>query len=381
MNYLTCGLILTRRINERTPAMNRIHKCAAFAAALAMLTGCTKIPAESVPSPALVYKSETAAVSIPEQPAETLPTALLTEASETTVSTSEVIDETDTETTVETTVTTAELDDGRIHVEEIVLSTYEVELFVGKSQMPYVTMLPYDAQDRSEIWTSGNAAVATVDAKGNITAVSEGSCTVTVTSASDPEIKAEVKVTVNKLPEAGETVVQNGLTYIDGILVVNKTYSLPSDYAPGVNQEALDAFNQMQYDIGVNEGLVIYISSDYRSYDYQDDLYNRYVKYNGQEYADTYSEKAGHSEHQTGLAFDLNTIKLSFGETSAGKWVAEHCHEYGFIIRYPEGKEASTGFGYEPWHIRYLGVEKATEVYESGLSLEEYLGITSEYAE
>lgn len=172
----------------------------------------------------------------------------------------------------------------------------------------------------------------------------------------------------------------DGLTYFDGILIVNKTYPLPADYAPGVNDEAQKAFDKMQAD-AADLGLNIYISSGFRSYDYQAGLYQRYVDRDGKAAADRYSARPGHSEHQTGLAFDLNTITDEFKDTDEGKWVAANCYKYGFIIRYPADKEDVTGYMYEPWYIRYLGEETAQAVYDSGLCLEEYLGITSEYAE
>ena len=194
----------------------------------------------------------------------------------------------------------------------------------------------------------------------------------TVRAAANEDVSAQVKVTV--------TETQAGLTYIDGILIVNKTYELPADYNPGVQPEAQAAFDRMQKAAWA-EGLNIWIASGFRSYEYQSGLYDRYVNRSGKAEADRYSARPGHSEHQTGLAFDLNSIENSFADTAEGKWVAEHCHEYGFIIRYPKGSESITGYIYEPWHIRYLGEEKAESVYNSGLTLEEYLGITSKYAE
>ncbi len=171
----------------------------------------------------------------------------------------------------------------------------------------------------------------------------------------------------------------DGVTYVEGILIANKTYALPSTYYPGdLQQEVKQAFNLMQSDAS-GQGLSIWISSGFRSYNSQSNIYNGYVRRDGQSVADTYSARPGHSEHQTGLAFDLNSISDSFADTSEGKWIAENCHKYGFIIRYPKGKEHLTGYKYESWHLRYLGVEKATEVYNSGLCLEEYLGITSAY--
>lgn len=169
-------------------------------------------------------------------------------------------------------------------------------------------------------------------------------------------------------------------TYINGILVVNKTYPLPESYAPGeLTSDTYSAFEKMAAD-AYAEGLKLWVQSGYRSYSFQKDLYNRYVASDGQAAADTYSARPGHSEHQSGLAFDLNTISDSFADTAEGQWVAENCHKYGFIVRYPKFKEHITGYKYEPWHLRYLGVETATAVYESGLCLEEYLGITSEYS-
>lgn len=199
----------------------------------------------------------------------------------------------------------------------------------------------------------------------------------TATPTASPAPTAEP--TATPAPEPQIEVI-DGVTYVNGILIANKTYALPQTYAPGVDQTAEAAFHEMQQ-AAAQEGLNIYISSSFRSYEYQNKIYNNYVARDGQQEADTYSARPGHSEHQTGLAFDLNTIDDSFADTAEGKWVALHAHEYGFIVRYPDGKSDITGFQYEPWHIRYLGVETATDVYESGLCLEEYLDITSIYAE
>ena len=257
-----------------------------------------------------------------------------------------------------------------VGVEGIKLSTNSVSLCVGEKKMPIVTILPQNATDKREIWSSSNADIATVDGIGNIKGVSEGECIVTVTSVNNLGVSATVNVTV--LPEAE-------LTYIDGILVVNKTYPLPSSYAPGWETEASGPLWEM-ISAAKSEGVKLWMTSGYRSYYDQQYIYNGYVKRDGQEEADTYSARPGHSEHQTGLAYDLNDLTWDFGETPEGIWVAENCHKYGFILRYPAGKEEITGYKYEPWHIRYVGVEKATEIYESGLCLEEFLNITSVYA-
>ena len=175
--------------------------------------------------------------------------------------------------------------------------------------------------------------------------------------------------------------VVDGVTYIDGVLIVNKTYSLPEEYGSGLTTNTTNAFNSMQKDAS-KEGLNLYISSCYRSYYTQKTLYNNYVARDGVANADTYSARAGHSEHQTGLAFDLNTIDESFANTKEGKWVSDNCYKYGLILRYPKGKENITGYMYESWHLRYVGVELATKLYNNGnwITLEEYYGIDSKYS-
>ena len=168
-------------------------------------------------------------------------------------------------------------------------------------------------------------------------------------------------------------------TYIGGVLIVNKSYPLPRSYGPGgLTDECESAFEEMQA-AAAEEGLDLYVASGFRSYDLQASLYQRYCDRDGKAAADTYSARPGHSEHQTGLAIDLNSISSDFAYTAEGQWVSEHCWEYGFILRYPADKVDITGYMYEPWHIRYLGRAVAEAVYESGLCLEEYLGVDSVY--
>ncbi len=262
------------------------------------------------------------------------------------------------------------------HVKEITLTFYETTLPVGGSKMPIVTMLPENAANKDELWTSSNESVAIVDAYGNITGVGEGSCTVTVSSCDSPEVKANVTVTV-EAPSEGSVV--DGVTYIDGILIANKTYALPANYNPGGLTGECSAAFQNLVNGAAADNINIYLSSGFRSYDYQAQIYNNYVAMDGQANADTYSARPGHSEHQTGLAIDCNIIDDSFAGTPEAIWLENHCHEYGFIIRYPQSKESITGYKYEPWHIRYIGVDKAKAVHDSGLCLEEYLNITSVY--
>ncbi|MCI8611567.1 MAG: M15 family metallopeptidase [Clostridiales bacterium] len=201
------------------------------------------------------------------------------------------------------------------------------------------------------------------------------------TGTSESAAGSQTSVTVDTQSPAAPSVVTDaqGLTYINGILVVNKTYALPSTYDPGVDSEAYAALQEM-FRGAAAENISLEIISGYRSYSRQNTLYNNYVARDGVEAADTYSARAGHSEHQTGLAFDLNSLEESFGQTKEGIWLKEHCWEYGFIIRYPKGKESVTGYMYEPWHVRYIG-EEAKEIEGSGMCLEEYLGVRSAYAE
>ena len=173
--------------------------------------------------------------------------------------------------------------------------------------------------------------------------------------------------------------VKDGITYVNGILIANKSYSLPQSYDPGkILPEALSAFYTMQAD-AYKAGCNLWITSGYRSYSYQSSLYNQYAARDGYAKADTYSARPGYSEHQTGLAMDINVAGDSFGYSPESKWLAANCWKYGFIIRYPQGKQDITGYKYEPWHVRYLGKDLAKEVYDSGLSLEEFLCIDSKY--
>ena len=164
------------------------------------------------------------------------------------------------------------------------------------------------------------------------------------------------------------------ITYIKGILLVNKKYHLPANYNPGVNSEAYQALQRLQAD-GRVAGYGLPLLSGFRSYNDQKYLFNSYVAKDGEALASTYSARPGQSEHQTGLAFDVGQISDNFGNTPSGIWLKENCHKYGFIIRYLKGKESITGYKYEPWHIRYVGENVATEIYNQGVTLEEYLGV------
>ena len=222
--------------------------------------------------------------------------------------------------------------------------------------------------------------IFTLNSNGNIVAKASGSDSITIKHTIQ-DIERKIKVTVKKeeVKEVEKITVKDGLTYVGGILIANKTYSLPEDYDPGeLDEDAKNAFEEMKAD-ALKDDIELWIQSGYRSYSLQEELYNRYVEEDGKEKADTYSARPGHSEHQTGFAMDLNIIDSSFEGTPEAIWIEENCYKYGFIIRYPKGKEKITGYMYEPWHLRYIGKENAKKVYESGLTLEEYLGIDSKY--
>lgn len=174
-----------------------------------------------------------------------------------------------------------------------------------------------------------------------------------------------------------EEVVYNGSYYAKkNILIVNDQYLLDKNYNPGVNQEANEAFLKMQKDATAQK---IYFEaiSIFRSYSEQEKLFNMYKS--NDENAENYSAKPGESEHQTGLAFDVinnqpkTNLQISFGQTAEGKWIKENAPKYGFIIRYPLGKEEITKKQYEPWHLRYVGIEHAIAISNQNITLEEYL--------
>lgn len=169
-------------------------------------------------------------------------------------------------------------------------------------------------------------------------------------------------------------------------VLVNKYYALPSTFVPAdltptqscgqpvLAKAAADAYDRLCAAVKA-QGLDLGSSSAYRSYDRQRQLYNYYVATDGQTEADTYSARPGHSEHQTGLAVDLNAGDGSIGlfvTTKTYAWVAVNSWRYGFILRYPENKTDITGYMFEPWHYRYVGVETATLLHELGITFDEY---------
>jgi len=189
----------------------------------------------------------------------------------------------------------------------------------------------------------------------------------------------------------------------DITILVNKEYVLPANYVPEdlvapdvffsfseysdkrlLRQEAATALEKLFY-AASEEGLTLAGVSGYRSYNRQFEIYAANLIKKGIEHTNRYSAMPGSSEHQTGLSIDVSTKSINyrlstvFADTKEGQWLASNAHNYGYIIRFPDGKSHITGFSYEPWHIRYVGVELATYLYQNDLTLDEYYGY--EYSE
>jgi D-alanyl-D-alanine carboxypeptidase len=191
----------------------------------------------------------------------------------------------------------------------------------------------------------------------------------------------------------GQAIVTNST---DTTVVVNKYRNLPAHYVPHdlvqpdvpfsfqgkdekkyLRKVAADALEQM-FKAAKRENIELYAVSGYRSYARQMMLYNHNSKVKGTEHTSHYSARPGQSEHQTGLAIDISSKSVNFmlvptfGQTKEGKWLQKHAADFGFILRYPKGKEKITGYAYEPWHFRYVGREIAKEITKKGITLEEY---------
>lgn len=180
------------------------------------------------------------------------------------------------------------------------------------------------------------------------------------------------------------------------LILVNKSHELDSSYKPDdlvsikyyaedrapesryMRAAAADAFHHLVEE-AERLGIELVMTTAYRSYGFQSYLYDSYVAEVGKEAADRFSAEPGKSEHQTGLAVDVSSRSVSyqltveFADTEEGRWLSENAHLFGFVMRFPEGKEDITGYQYEPWHIRYVGLAAAGYMYENGTVLEEYL--------
>lgn len=183
-------------------------------------------------------------------------------------------------------------------------------------------------------------------------------------------------------------------------VLVNRKYLLSSSYTPTdlietkirfnfnyssdkrkLRKEAAKSLEKM-FKAAEKKKIILYGVSGYRSYARQKQIYDLNVARRGKSATDTVSARPGSSEHQTGLTIDISAqsvgcqLSQAFGDTKEGKWVAKNAHKYGYIVRYPDGKSKITGYHYEPWHIRYVGIPVATYLYKNKLTLEEYYHVS-----
>lgn len=215
-----------------------------------------------------------------------------------------------------------------------------------------------DEQEAVPAWAAGNLPSETVETVGSIAVVTN---------------PASVHVLVNKERNLPSDYVP------DDLVVPDVPFSFSGDSPKKqMRKEAAEALEKLVA-AARQDDITLKAVSGYRSYNTQKALFDSYAEKDGIEAANRYSAHPGQSEHQTGLTMDISGASVNYalttelGKTKEGIWLAEHAADYGFIIRYPEGKEHITGYMYEPWHIRYIGVDAAKAVVESGLTLEEYL--------
>ena len=220
----------------------------------------------------------------------------------------------------------------------------------------------------------------------------------------DGDSEEDVRPTLEDTTRAndkGKTIVTNP---DDLLVLVNKERNLPADYVPDdlvpvdvpfsfsgddprrlMRAEAAEALEAL-FEAAEEADISLVAASGYRAYETQKWIFNRNVERHGEEAANRFSARPGQSEHQTGLAMDVTSAEVdfqlveAFAETPAGKWLDENAHAFGFIIRYPRGAEDITGYQYEPWHLRYVGPEHATVLYEAEITLEEYFADENDHS-
>lgn len=218
---------------------------------------------------------------------------------------------------------------------------------------------PADEQEAIPAWAAGNLPGETIRTDGSVAVVTN---------------PASIYVLVNKERNLPADYVP------DDLVVPDVPFSFSGDSPKKLLRKEAAAALEKLVAAAKEDGIILKAVSGYRSYNTQKALFDSYAKKDGIEAANRYSAYPGQSEHQTGLTMDISGASVNYqltaelGKTEEGIWLAEHAPDFGFIIRYPEGKEHITGYTYEPWHIRYIGVEAAKAVTESGLTLEQYLG-------
>lgn len=218
----------------------------------------------------------------------------------------------------------------------------------------------------------------------------------TIQKTNKLNIKQSTEAKKEELINEGDSYSNSKNTSKSGILLVNRNNRLEEDYVPQslrvpnvrfisyadsrvkkMDASAAAALETL-FDAAREDDVTLLAVSGYRDYSYQERLYNNKVSAAGQKEADKYVAQPGASEHQTGLAMDVlsdeySSLDEGFEQTQAYKWIKNNCHKYGFIIRYTKGKENITGYNYEAWHLRYVGISEATEISQKNITLEEYL--------
>lgn len=366
-----------------------LKRTAAILLACGILCGCGEDSVQANTLPAAAYISSiTTETDEPSVTFATLVTegitaaaltedAISSEVSETEEAVTTTTTTTATTTTATTTVpeTTTATSVSRPKKPEVYTNTISIlgpnMVYTGESFDFKFKISHRNASRASVLWQyEGDAG--TLSADGRFEAHKKGTVVIKISDISNG-LTDSLTVHVVDTPEDVDFV-----PMVNGIPIANKTYPVPKDYDPGLLPETYRAFSELK-EAAYAEGLDINFMSGYRSYAEQTEVYAGWNEVYTDGQADRVSARPGHSEHQLGLAIDVNSIEFAFADTPEGLWLAENCWKFGFIIRYKEGTEHITGYMYEPWHIRYLGKELAEEVHFSGLTLEEYLGIDSYY--
>ena len=273
-----------------------------------------------------------------------------------------------------------------------IIDTQAPAISVPKDRWDVLTGTPLEFMTKAETKdNSGEEIPITVEGDYNPNSLGEQTIKLVATDSSGNTTEKEIAINVMEIKPSmadgtfltstghqGE--MKNGLLYVDGLLMVNKTFGVPEDYGEDLDPSALEAYYKL-YEGAWKDGIFVEIVTGYRSYREQAQLYEYWSEV-AKEGKDTMSAvKAGHSEHQTGLAMDINSMQYAFADSDAGRWLANNCQKYGFIMRYPEDKVNITGCAWEPWHIRYVGKDLAEKLYNGGqwITMEEYFGIPSRY--
>jgi zinc D-Ala-D-Ala carboxypeptidase len=273
----------------------------------------------------------------------------------------------------------------------------KVILFVSSMFVLSGCSLDFNHVEKEQNVTQLESSTSKGNEKTTSDLTSEGTKENSTEQSSAPKLTLEA-VFFNEIAQVdGEKIIQNPE---NKLTLVNKVFALPEDYIPGdlvrpnvefsfgnqdieksyMRQEAASALEDMFAD-AKSQDIHLFAVSGYRSYERQDDNFHNKVNKIGEEAAAKIVAYPGNSEHQTGLAMDISSqsanFKLTeqFGETPEGKWLMENAHRFGYILRYPKGLETITGYNYEPWHYRYVGLKAAAEIYKNQLTLEEYFNI------